>query len=88
MKQCDKNIQKNATNRSAWMLSKCDFLMSLFMEFLEINLMFIQQVIAKEKKFLFMQNKIVSYTLKSNAFLAQKMHFPNTTTTYLFIYFR
>lgn len=85
MKQCDKKIQKKATKRSAWMLSKCDFLINLFMKILQASQRLAQQVLAKEKKFLFMQNKFASSSLKTNAILASKTEFSNTITTYLFI---
>lgn len=55
------------------------------MKILQASQRLAQQVLAKEKKFLFMQNKFASSSLKTNAILASKTEFSNTITTYLFI---
>jgi hypothetical protein len=71
MKQCEKNIQRNATKRNAWMLSKCDFLMRRFIQNLLARRIIAQQELAKEKKFLIMQNKITFNTLNSRVLLIE-----------------
>jgi hypothetical protein len=80
MKQCEKNIQRNAMKRKAWILSKCDFLMRRFIQYQLAKRFFAQQELAKEKKFLITQNKISLNTLNSRV---QSIEYFNFSTTQL-----
>jgi hypothetical protein len=65
IKQCEITIHNTAIKRSAWILSKCDFLMSLFMGAKPYCRAYLRAIFAKEKKFCGLQNNSVAKALKT-----------------------